>query len=235
MKKAHLSKKKDFNLKPAFLKLGWFFNWMQSCSMDPNGKDCPPFHRCRINKDALLCLLEEDNQGTNGVRRLRSRQNPLAPSCSLWCWRCKAHICDLSVKVRWANCLIIHAAGGGETNILFSAHLGICCFTECNLTRQKLDPKHVHSSLFISLFLLCLFFSKLHYITTKTKRFQTLDTCFQLAQSRFWSLIWAGRLQSDHALLSSKQFVNKAIVLSHSLCWGLGSFVILCLRQKVVS
>lgn len=38
-------------------------------------------------------------------------------------------------------CLIIHAVGGGGTEILFGPYLDIYCLTECSIAMQKQDPK----------------------------------------------------------------------------------------------
>lgn len=37
-------------------------------------------------------------------------------------------------------CLIIHAVGGGGTEILFGPYLDIYCLTECSISVQKQDP-----------------------------------------------------------------------------------------------
>lgn len=56
----------------------------------------------------------------------------------------------------WAGCLIIHAVGGGGTEILFSAYLGIYGSTECNITVRKQDPNHPNQTISLSFSVSCL-------------------------------------------------------------------------------
>lgn len=77
-----------------------------------------------------------------------------------WWWCCVkafAHICFSTpswprLGPLWAGYLIINAVGGGGTEILFSAYLGIYCSTECNITIQKQDPNHTNPTIPLSFF-----------------------------------------------------------------------------------
>lgn len=78
-----------------------------------------------------------------------------------------------------------------DREILFSAYLGIYCSTECNITIQKQDPNHTKPTIPLSLSSSSSL-SKLHYITTNSKKNKKPPVSFSLlAQSRsgYWSLI----------------------------------------------
>lgn len=48
-----------------------------------------------------------------------------------------------------SRCLIIHAVGGGGTEILFGPYLDIYCLTECSIAMKKQDPKHSTTNQFL--------------------------------------------------------------------------------------
>lgn len=104
------------------------------------------------------------------------------------------HICSSTsswprLRALWVWCLIIHAVGGGGTEILFSAYLGIYCSTECNITIQKQDPNHTNPTIPLSL---CSSVSpplSLSSITSPAAAKEPPVSPLAYSRSGYWSLI----------------------------------------------